>query len=334
VSLANPSLAHSPALSLFLSATPICELLVMKALIAVDGSSGGFEAVRQTGQVLQPGRDQVILYYSPPGIKLDNGSVEPEVLERARASLATAVFQEAKSLLPEALQAGVETILGRQPPKQGIVAAAESSCANLIAVGARGLGPIERLLLGSVSSSVVHAARVPVLVARPRGADRQQQPLQVLVACESVSEDGYLADIIKTLHWPAGTQGFAVSVVQSMFAGSVPTWLEERARSEEVEAMARAWVAEHEAEIKSKRAELAAFTASLPEPFRTTKPIVVEGHPADQILATIAEQKIDLVMMGSRTPSPMERFLVGSASQTVLNHAPCSVLIVRDTGNG
>lgn len=301
----------------------------MKALIAIDGSRGGFEAARQAGELLQPARDQVTLFYAPPGIKLDDGAVEPKVLDRARELLAKAVFEEGKSHLPDHLREGAEIILGNQPAKHGILAAAESSGANLIALGARGLGPIERLLLGSVTTSVVYGARVPVLVARPRAAERMGQPLQVLVAYESAKEDGHLASLTQSLHWPADAQGYTVSVVQSMFAGHVPEWLEERARSEEVEAMARAWVTEHELEIKTKRTEVAAFQVELPEAFRTAEPIVVEGHHADKILATIAEKQIDLVVMGAGTPSVMTRFFVGSTSQTVLNHAPCSVLIAR-----
>jgi hypothetical protein len=41
---------------------------------------------------------------------------------------------------------------------------AEKIDADLIAVGSRGMGPIKRLALGSVSTKVVRAARDPVLV--------------------------------------------------------------------------------------------------------------------------------------------------------------------------
>lgn len=306
----------------------------MKALIAVDGSSGSFEAVRQAGQLLDPSRDHVVFYYSPPSIKLDTGTAEPEVLERARTALAAAVFDEAKLKLPEGLQARVETIVGKQSAKQGIVTAAEKSSADLIAVGARGLGPIERLLLGSVSQSVVHSAHVPVFVARPRPAERKQQPPRVLVACKSANEDAYLVEVLNGFHWPAGTQGFTISVAPSMFAGQVPKWLEQRARSAEVEAMAQAWVAEHDAEIQNKREEMATFQCRLPEPFRGNEPIVVEGHAADQILATINHEKIDLVVLAARTPSSVARLLMGSTSETVLTHAPCSVLVVREPIKG
>lgn len=305
----------------------------MKALIAVDGSSGGFEAARQAGALLVPDRDAVVLYYSPPTIRVGQ-TTDADVLERARGSLASVVFDEAKSHLPAGLHQRIDCYIGQQPPKQGIVAAAESHGCTLIAVGARGLGPIERLLLGSVSSSVVRSAHVPVLVARPRNPARQSQPFKVLMAIESSQQDAQLAEAVKQFSWPSNTIGLTMSVVQSMFAGHVPGWLEDRARSEEVEMMAQAWVKEHDAEIAAKRAELAAFDASLPDCFRRETPIVVEGHPADRILETIGQQHIDLAIVGARKPSALTRWLLGSTSETVLTHADCSVLVVRELGTG
>jgi nucleotide-binding universal stress UspA family protein len=50
-------------------------------------------------------------------------------------------------------------------PAEEILAEAKAGGYDLVVVGSRGLGPVGRLLLGSVSTEVVENARCPVLVA-------------------------------------------------------------------------------------------------------------------------------------------------------------------------
>jgi nucleotide-binding universal stress UspA family protein len=57
-----------------------------------------------------------------------------------------------------------ETIEGQGDPGSVIVKAAED--ADLVIVGSRGLNSFQRILLGSVSSKVVHRAPCDVLVVR------------------------------------------------------------------------------------------------------------------------------------------------------------------------
>ncbi len=54
-----------------------------------------------------------------------------------------------------------------------------------------------------------------------------------------------------------------------------------------------------------------------------------EGHVATQIIQLAEQEGSDLVVVGSRGHSAVERFLLGSTSEAVLNRAPCSVLISR-----
>jgi nucleotide-binding universal stress UspA family protein len=56
-------------------------------------------------------------------------------------------------------------------PGDGIIAAAEAESADMIVVGSHARGSVGRYILGSVSDHVVHHARCPVLVVRPRDAD-------------------------------------------------------------------------------------------------------------------------------------------------------------------
>ena len=61
----------------------------------------------------------------------------------------------------------------------------------------------------------------------------------------------------------------------------------------------------------------------------TVTPRVVLGSPKTKIAETAAEINADVVVMGSHGYGFLERMLLGSVSQSVLNNAPCPVLVVR-----
>lgn len=57
--------------------------------------------------------------------------------------------------------------------------------------------------------------------------------------------------------------------------------------------------------------------------------LVEEGDPKTAILERVADWSADVIFMGSHGRKGVDRFLIGSASEAVLRHAPCSVEIVR-----
>lgn len=60
-----------------------------------------------------------------------------------------------------------------------------------------------------------------------------------------------------------------------------------------------------------------------------SKAIGAIGDPADEIITMAEKGKFDLIVMGSRGLAVSERFLVGSVTQKVVEHSPCSVLVVK-----
>jgi len=56
---------------------------------------------------------------------------------------------------------------------------------------------------------------------------------------------------------------------------------------------------------------------------------VLFGNAADIIISTCSEKKADLVVVGSHGRHGAKKFLLGSVSSKVVEHAPCDVLVVK-----
>lgn len=59
---------------------------------------------------------------------------------------------------------------------------------------------------------------------------------------------------------------------------------------------------------------------------------IAEGHIGKTIIEHAEKLKSDLIVLGAQGHSAIARLLLGSVSDFVATHAPCSVLVVRDTG--
>ncbi len=61
-----------------------------------------------------------------------------------------------------------------------------------------------------------------------------------------------------------------------------------------------------------------------------SKTLFRKGDPASEIVDLTKENEGDLIVVGSRGLSGIKMFLLGSVSKRVTEHAPCSVLVVRE----
>ena len=56
---------------------------------------------------------------------------------------------------------------------------------------------------------------------------------------------------------------------------------------------------------------------------------VATGDPRDEIIKAAEQLKADLIVIGSNKRGPINRLLLGSTARSVLNQAPCDVLVCR-----
>jgi nucleotide-binding universal stress UspA family protein len=302
----------------------------MNVTIGVDGSDCSLAACQLVGKLLSATADQVTLYYSPPDIIVQRTAGEQtEEVARIRKVLADAVFESARRQLPAPLANSAQLVTGIKKPGVGLLLAAEGSHADLIAVGARGSSPLKQLQLGSVARSVVHAAHIPVLVARPTRS-RATRGMHVLFASDGSSCCHAAAAFLNRLSWPQDSSGQVVTVFESLAAVSLPEWLQSHLVDQEVAAFGLGPFERDEDEKQRIKEGALQWCGKLPTIFDCQSPIIQEGHPAEEILDVLKSEQFDLVVLGARGLSAMGRLLLGSTSEQVLTHAPCSVLIVRE----
>jgi nucleotide-binding universal stress UspA family protein len=200
-----------------------------------------------------------------------------------------------------------------------IVEKAEQVGADAIVVGSRGHGTIGSMLLGSVSAEVTDHAHCPVLVARsPR--------LTRVVFGTDGSEFARSAErVIET--WPIFGRA-AIEVVSVANLG-VP-WTSSLALStsaaspEEMLEAGRSIVAAYQGIADEAAARLSA--AGL----RAT-PRVLQGDPAAELIRVVQEDQADLIVVGTHGRTGLRRLLAGSVARNVMLHAPCSVMVVRES---
>jgi len=303
----------------------------MKVLIGVDGSPDSFAAVQFVGRILSAERDEVQFYYSPPRIGIRAArQPDPSIVERARVALADAVFNEARTYLPAPLGDTSSSVVGTRTPRDGLLITADETRADLVVVGSHGAGGWTAPAFGGVGRALAHSATIPVLVVRTATGDVAASGLRVLLACDGSTASKQAAALLSKFTWPEGSVGKVISVVESVFQGQVPPWLADRAREADTEAMAKAWVDEHEEEMRQIQNDLTNFCHQLPPMFQGHPPILVEGQPADRIIKAVGSEGSHLVVAGARGLGPVSRLLLGSTSDRLLGHVPCSVLIARE----
>ncbi len=185
--------------------------------------------------------------------------------------------------------------------------------ADLLVLGARGLGGFRGLLLGSVSKSCLHRATCPIAIVRPPDDQDPDVPPRIIVGVDgsddaaralrwAIAEAAARDAVLEAVHaWqPPFIGGYpftAATVDYSMFEDSAHALIEGVVRD--------------------------ADTAALTKPVEQT---VVCGGPASAILE--ASRRADLIVMGARGLGAVSRFLLGSVSDQVATHASTPVVVV------
>jgi nucleotide-binding universal stress UspA family protein len=298
----------------------------MKILLAVDGSDSSLAAAAEAGRSPWPAGSVVKILSvaemsmpeTPETLPLAEGSyAEWQRIFEARAvenvTAAAAQFAEAGGVQTEVV---TKTLTGNA--KELILSEAESWEADLIILGTHGYNLFQRIWLGSISRALAAQAYCSVRVVRP-SKDVGKTAMKILLATDGSEFSRHAVAAVADRPWPAGSEVRVISVVHLPFTPTPETWALPDSYYSELERRGQA------------QAETAINQAAswLKETALTVTSEAILGHAEEKILEAARVWEADLIVMGSHGRSGWKRFLLGSVSQAVVSHAPCSVEIVR-----
>ncbi len=141
------------------------------ALIAFDGSENAMRAIDEVLDSMDTSKLHVHLLYVYEPVQINEVAFNKEPvldmlsIKKAREEAGLALLTPAKARLESAGIAFDAHIRNGNPAEVITDFSREYHC-NLIVMGTRGMGTIKNLLLGSVTSKVIHLTEKPLLLVK------------------------------------------------------------------------------------------------------------------------------------------------------------------------
>jgi nucleotide-binding universal stress UspA family protein len=58
--------------------------------------------------------------------------------------------------------------------------------------------------------------------------------------------------------------------------------------------------------------------------------VLLEGHPAEELIRYAEEEKMDIVIMGTIGKTGLDRLLLGSVTGNLVRHSKVPVIVIRE----
>ncbi|MEO8339993.1 MAG: universal stress protein [Nitrospirota bacterium] len=287
----------------------------MNVLVATDGSMYGRWALNWVAKLplVEPPKvtalhvlDVATLRapFLPEPVMVGNERYIQEEIQRLGARSAKTLKEVTQQLVSLKLKGTVHkeqgpvapTILKRAPKRDG-----------LLVVGSQGLDALDRFMLGSVSTNLIHHATCPVLVIKGEAAPLRQ----ITLAIDGSDASAKALKFMLTKFQPDRSMGKG---------GRVPI---------HVNVLHVLPLIMYPGLKEGSKKLLEQTVQKLIKAGFTAEPLCYLGNPAEEIMKAASQQQADLIVMGAQGLGAFARFLIGSVSTRVVQHATCAVLVVR-----
>jgi nucleotide-binding universal stress UspA family protein len=285
----------------------------MKLLLAVDGSDNSYEAVRALKYLARAEELHIVhvLDVPSPAYPMMMPEVAQELYETVERNMrddGTRLLDRIVALLP--LDAGPVTkhlVVGS--PVDQIVALAEQQKINLILLGARGLGPIQERLVGSVSHRVLTFGPGAKLIL--------SGPLKTLHHILLPLQGSYDADHAISFLQQKPFRTPPTITLFTVLPHTRPPW--------PVDAVSAKHMETHS--LGKAKDFLDEIAAKLKSYGYQTRVATTLGTPVQGILQEAKALNPDLILAGSRGRRGLTRMVLGSVSHALLHQGTYPLVI-------
>jgi nucleotide-binding universal stress UspA family protein len=290
----------------------------MRVLMGLSLSTQSIDVVKQTALRPWPAETEFLLLHVLDPFPFAKA---PMALRRAKEAAEAQLKESARSLIEAGWKTETNVVVGL--PRRVVSEVATSWKADFVVVGSNDAGALIRLFLGSTARSVLRHAPCSVEIVRPsviNNKETQPRDMRIIVATDGSEYAKAAIESVASRPWPRGSMGRVISIPEPyMLLGQFPYF--ELKEIEKLNAAAledATRYAQAGAEILSKAGLKATAETPLPR-----------DSDAREIVNEAERWQSELVVLGSHGRRGFDRLTMGSVSEHVAMHAPCSVEVIR-----
>jgi nucleotide-binding universal stress UspA family protein len=284
-------------------------------LIATDGSAAARAAVATAMRVPWPDGTRAFGVVATQVRAEYRRSILLAALDRTADAVAKSATRTVSQRWPDA-----EVRVVDASPVEAILEEAAARRADVIVMGWRGYGPVRRLLAGSVSRGVIRTAPCSVLVVK-----RAVREVRHIVAGFDGSVEARRAmELIAKLNPPRGGRVSLLTAVDFVHPPS-QALASANTRSAVFAEITRV----NKKRMAHAREGLDHSRQALTDAGWRVDRVVSRGDPLRDLLATVAQHRADLLVVGAKGTPGVRHLLLGSVAEGALSRSPVPVLIVR-----
>lgn len=294
------------------------EGIAMRVLIALSATEQSREIVREAAGRPWPANSKFLLLHVLDPFPFAR---VPASLERAKEATRKELESAAQELRKLGWSVDTTVILGRA--RQAVTKTGVTWKADLILVGTHGGGSLQRTLLGSTARAVLQHAHCSVEIVRTREKSKKQTgacATRILVATDGSEFSAAAIRAVTARTWPRGSVAKVMSIPEPFLPMSQFPFFE----VEEVERLNTAALraAKKYAAAGADALSAGGLRATADAPFP-------ESSNGREIVKEAERWRADLIVVGSHGRRGFDRWYMGSVSEYVALHAPCSVEVIR-----